>query len=170
MQASLLSSVKMDWRTPQCVLERVRCVDDIALDPCTTHDNPCEASAIFVLERAGSRGGCDGLLLGWCGYGGLVYANTPYGRELPRWVAKTVQEARLGAEIILLVPSRTDTRWWGWAYDACQAVAFWKGRLTFAGAPAPAPFPSCLFYFGERQGRFKRAFGDAARVIPGGGA
>lgn len=165
MQAALLSSVKMDWVTPQCVLERVRRVDDIALDPCTTLDNPCEASAVFTLERHD-----DGLTLGWGGYGGLVYTNPPYGRELPRWAAKATAEARLGAEIILLVPSRTDTRWWGWSYDSCQAIAFWKGRLTFAGAPAPAPFPSCLFYWGERQGRFKRAFSDAARVIPGGGA
>jgi site-specific DNA-methyltransferase (adenine-specific) len=155
----------MDWRTPACVLERVRRVDDIALDPCTTPDDPCGAAAVLSLEC-----GHDGLVLGWTGYGGLVYANPPYGHALPRWVAKALLEVRQGAEIILLVPSRTDTRWWGWAYDACQAVAFWKGRLTFEGAPAPAPFPSCLFYFGERQGRFKRAFSDAARVIPGGGA
>lgn len=165
MQAALLSSVRMDWRTPVEVLDRVKYVDDIALDPCTSLDDPCGAAALFTLEC-----GHDGLVLGWTGYGGLVYVNCPYGRELPRWVAKAVAEARLGAEIILLVPSRTDTRWWGWAYDSCQAVALWRGRLTFAGAPAPAPFPSCLFYWGDRQGRFKRAFADRARVIPGGGA
>ena len=159
MQAALLSSVKMDWCTPSCVLERVRRVGVIVLDPCTMPDNPCDA-----LQWCDS----DGLDVEWGD--GLTYVNPPYGRELPRWLAKCRVEAGAGAEIIALVPSRTDTAWWHASAEDCDAIAFWRGRLTFEGAPAPAPFPSCLFYWGHRTGVFKRAFRDVARVIPGGGA
>ena len=167
MQAALLSSARMDWITPECVLERVRRVDGIALDPCTTADNPCGADVFYAPER-----GEDGLVLGWSTVGdGLVYANPPYGRHLDQWAARAcLESARRDRETILLTPSRTDTKWWHRTFNTCQAVAFWAGRLTFEGAPAPAPFPSCLFYFGERSRRFWLAFADRARVIPGGGA
>jgi site-specific DNA-methyltransferase (adenine-specific) len=154
----------MDWCTPDDVLERVRFVGGISLDPCTTLENPCNASVFYALER-----GQDGLLLDWhTGGSGLAYVNPPYGRTLPLWVAKAMREANDLREVILLVPARTDTRWWGWAFDACQSVALWRGRLTFRGAPAPSPFPSCLFYFGDRARAFKRSFADRARVLPGG--
>jgi site-specific DNA-methyltransferase (adenine-specific) len=158
----------MDWLTPACVLERVRRVDEIGLDPCTTADNPCNAHKFFAPER-----GHDGLQLGWHTYGcGLVYVNCPYGRELPRWTAKVMREAERGNnnEIILLVPSRTDTSWWHACAGHCDAFALWRGRLTFEGAPAPAPFPSCLFYWGARANAFKRVFCDVARVMRGGGS
>jgi hypothetical protein len=79
-----------------------------------------------------------------------------------------VEEAQKGIEIIMLAPSRTDTRWWGLLFEACQACAFWKGRITFVGAPAPALFPSCLFYLGPNRRRFSLAFKGVARTVPGG--
>lgn len=156
--AALLSSAKDDWRTPGPVLERVRKVGPIGLDPCTARDNPTRARIAFFRR---------GLELPWQGHG-LVYVNPPYGRELPAWVTKVVEESWAGSEIILLVPARTDTRWWGQAYAASASVALWRGRLTFEGAPAPAPFPSCLFYLGPRPHGFDHAFEDKAHIIAGG--
>jgi DNA N-6-adenine-methyltransferase (Dam) len=153
---SMMRSVKQDWCTPPRVLERVRRVDAIALDPCTSPANPCGAEASYSLH---------GLSLPWWG---LAYVNPPYGRELPVWADKVIEEAARNVEIIMLVPSRTDTRWWGKAFEACQACAFWRGRITFVGAPAPAPFPSCLFYFGTRRRRFSLAFRDVSRIVSGG--
>lgn len=153
----LMSSVKHDWCTPPLVLERVRRLAPIGLDPCTTRENPCGAESIYLI---------NGLDLPWTDYG-LVYVNPPYGRTLPLWAHKAVKEASNGAEIVMLVPARTDTRWWGLAYDACQSVALWKGRLTFVGAPAPAPFPSCLFYYGPDRRKFGQAFRGAARIVLG---
>jgi hypothetical protein len=157
LSESLMSSAKHDWCTPPCVLERVRRVGPIALDPSTSPANPCGAEACYSLH---------GLDLPWWG---LAYVNPEYGRALPRWAEKAVQEAQRGVEIIMLVPSRTDTRWWGHTFDACQVCAFWKGRITFVGAKAPAPFPSCLFYFGARRRRFSWAFKGVARCVSGGG-
>ncbi len=156
MNKALNSSVKMDWQTPENVLELVRQVGPIALDPCTSAENPTGAVLFFTEED-------DGLSQPWTKAApGLVFVNPPYGRALPKWAGKCIQEAELGAEIILLVPSRTDTRWWHKAANATTCCAFWKGRMTFKGAPSTAPFPTCLFYFGKRWERFNEVFWDHA--------
>jgi site-specific DNA-methyltransferase (adenine-specific) len=164
-----LSSVKLDWCTPACVLERVLRVGPIALDPCTNALNPCGAS-VFYTEADNAFLQSWETMQSW-ETTGLIYVNPPYGRQLHKWVSRVCLAAAPGAnEIIMLTPARPDTVWWGEAFDACQAVALWRGRLTFVNAPASAPFPSCLFYFGERAQRFKRAFEDRARVLSGGRA
>jgi phage N-6-adenine-methyltransferase len=156
---ALLSSVRHDWRTPEVVLWRVHRLGPIGLDPCTDVDNPCNA-ATFMTR--------DGLERSWAGHG-LVYCNPPYGRAIKHWIAKCATEAAAGVEIIALVPSRTDTAWWHEAYTTCQSVAFWMGRLTFRDAPASAPFPSCLFYWGKRSYEFGQQFAERARAVYGGG-
>lgn len=154
----------MDWRTPRHVVDRVEAVGPILLDPCTSEDNPVDADRFFTPDD-------DGLKKSWYVYarGGVCYVNPPYGRELPVWTAKCRDQAALGCQIIALVPSRTDTRWWQECFADCAAVALWRGRITFEGAPSPAPFPSCLFYWGESTWLFERTFRDVARVIRGGG-
>lgn len=52
-----------------------------------------------------------------------------YGRELARCAAKISEQARRGAEIITLVPARTDTRWWQML--APRVWCAWRGRITF---------------------------------------
>lgn len=97
---------------------------------------------------------------------GLIYVNCPYGRTIGRWTAKCRNEAEEGAEIIALLPARTDTRWWRDCTPprSARAVAFLRGRLRFVGAPAGAPFPSCLVYWGPRKYRFADAFADAGAI------
>lgn len=156
LSPALLASGKMDWQTPDSVLELVRQFAPIVLDPCTSSDNPTGAHSFIT---------CGGLEERWYEAGGLVYVNPPYGRELPRWADKCRLEAKLGASIILLVPSRTDTRWWHACEADCAAFALWRGRMTFKGAPSTAPFPSCLFYWGDRAWSFARTFEHVAKVI-----
>ena len=63
---------------------------------------------------------------------------------------KAKLEADLGKTIVLLVPSRTDTRWFhDYALKATE-IRFIKGRLTFGDATNSAPFPSCLVIFGGK--------------------
>ncbi|MFC7551151.1 DNA N-6-adenine-methyltransferase [Pseudoroseomonas wenyumeiae] len=79
----------------------------------------------------------DSLRLPWYG---SVFMNPPYGRELPRWVAKARTEAEAGRASVVfgLIPARTDTRWW---HDYIAAVAdIWmlRGRLAFGDGTQPA--------------------------------
>jgi site-specific DNA-methyltransferase (adenine-specific) len=118
--------------------------------------------------------------------GELVYVNPPYSRALPVWVDKCIEEARRGASIILLVPARTDTRWFTRAYEAAEAVCLWSGRLKFLNADPAAPspevmwdkkksawvpvcgaaFPSAVFLFGDRHARaFRQVFAPKGIMV-----
>lgn len=152
MNSSLLSSESVEWYTPENVLDLVRTVGPIGLDPCAPLDksNPTGARCVYTSED-------NGLVRDWRGCG-LVYVNSPYGRALPAWTEKIAREAAAGCEIIALLPARTDTRWWQEHVVTAHALCFWRGRLKFRGAPAPAPFPSAIAYFGPRRGRFCDVF------------
>lgn len=185
--APLMTSAKSDWCTPAEVLDRVRRVAPIALDPCTTRDNPTGAAVICV-EHGPMPGDAenvfvDGLnpMLSWEAWShesdmprcpavtGLVYVNPPYGRSIGAWTSRCLLEARDGAEVIALLPARTDTRWWRDCTPPheAQAVCFWRGRLRFVGAPASAPFPSALVYWGARKFRFADVFADTGAIWMG---
>lgn len=177
--APLMSSAKSDWCTPACVLDRVRAVAPIALDPCTTRDNPTGAAAICVEhgpmpgdEQIGCTIDVDGLAAAWVKLadGGLIYVNPPYGLAIGDWTERCADAGCDEAEVIALLPARTDTRWWAAACVppvSAQAVCFWRGRLRFVGASASAPFPSCLVYWGQRKFRFADAFADAGAIWMG---
>jgi hypothetical protein len=164
--APLMSSAKSDWRTPDNVLDLVRQVGSIALDPATSMDNPTGARVFCVHPRDWIPGVPaavpDGLNQVWpeLASGGLPYVNPPYGRDIGRWLARCWYVGQLGGEVIALLPARTDTAWWNRfvAPPASQAVCFWAGRLTFVGAPSPAPFPSAVAYYGRRANRFADVF------------
>ena len=90
--------------------------------------------------------------------------NPPYGRHVDAWVARLVMEYERATvtEAIALVPSRTDTAWFGRldGYPRCYI----RGRLKFSGADAGANFPSAVFYFGPNPERFREAFAPFGRV------
>lgn len=148
----LMSSKRDDWRTPECVLELVRKLGPIALDPCTWPGNPTGATEFFTADE-------DGLGRSWETVPpGLVFVNPPYGRAIVRWINKCAAEAGEGAEIVALVPARPDTRWWKMVTYTASAVCFWRGRMVFQGAEHAAPFPSAIIYWGRNVERFRETF------------
>ena len=158
MNKVLLSSTKDTWQTPDTVLERVRRIAPIGLDPCTTDENPVGATFFYTPKD-------DGLAMPWDfdDDGSLVYCNPPYGRGIRPWVRKC--DSTLMRTVVALLPARVDTRWFPWTADA---LCFWRGRLTFKGAPAPAPFPSVLAIWaadGTHVDRFKWEFRHVGKVI-----
>lgn len=160
MEPALLSSQRHDWQTPDVVLHAVRDLAPIALDPCASIGNPCGATAFIHPPD-------NGLTADWWSLadGGLIYVNPPYGRALGGWVGKSVLVAAGGDnEILLLTPSRTDTAWYDMAESTANALCSWRGRLTFKGADAPAPFPSALFYWGRRPYLFCHVFQSHGRM------
>ena len=88
--------------------------------------------------------------------GGAVFCNPPYGKAIPEWVRKCSMEAsRKDTLVIMLLPARTDTRWFQQFILNRAEVRFLKGRLRFEtnGMPGgPAPFPSMIVVMrtGER--------------------
>jgi hypothetical protein len=76
-----------------------------------------------------------------------VFCNPPYGRRIGPWARECYEASRQGATVVLLVHSRTDTRWFhDWVYGKAE-LRFVKGRLKFGDGTQSAPFPSMLATF-----------------------
>jgi site-specific DNA-methyltransferase (adenine-specific) len=75
------------------------------------------------------------------------FVNPPYSEILP-WMEKAALEARAGKTVVLLVPARTDTRWWHEFAMKAKEIRFIRGRLKFGNAKTGAPFPSAVVVFG----------------------
>jgi phage N-6-adenine-methyltransferase len=84
----------------------------------------------------------DGLRHDWTGE--TVWCNPPYGRGIADWVRKA---ALSNATTVMLIPSRTDVRWFhDYVYGKAE-IRFVKGRLKFGGQKASAPFPNMVVVF-----------------------
>ncbi len=137
---SLYSSESCEWPTPQTFFDMLDAEFQFTLDPCATSRNAkCEN---YFTRRD------DGLNQDWGTH--RVFCNPPYGREIGAWAKKCHDSAQAGALVVLLVHSRTDTRWFhDWVYRKAE-LRFVKGRLKFGDGIQSAPFPSLVAIF--RQG------------------
>lgn len=165
---ALYTSNSQLWETPDSVLDLVRKVGPIALDPCSTRKNPTQARKVYTPDE-------DGLSKPWNVVAGLNYVNPPY-RYCKEWIVKAVAESARGCEIIALVPARTDTRYWqDWIFPTAKSICFWKGRIKFldptgegdAVARHPAPMPTALIYWGDKAGqaRFDLNFSTKGKIV-----
>lgn len=76
-----------------------------------------------------------------------VFCNPPYGRELHKWVEKAYKEKDRAELIVMLIPARTDTKYFHeYIYHKAE-IRFIRGRLKFGNAINGAPFPSMLVIF-----------------------
>lgn len=90
----------------------------------------------------------------WGYDGDAVWCNPPYSL-CKEFVAKAVEQQKNGVTVVMLIPSRTDTKYWHtYIWDADKhcprkgiEVRFIKGRLKFGGAKNSAPFPSVVVVF-----------------------
>lgn len=147
-----------EWETPDALFQALHAEFDFTLDGAATHDN---AKCGHWLADAFS----------YVPFNERVWINPPYSKttEFMAWIA----QHRADNLFVVLVPSRTDTRWfhkyvWLERQHRCRRgveVRFIKGRLKFyaagqtlrtttrsvvAGRHVPnscAPFPSVLIVF-----------------------
>ena len=133
------SSKKMDYETPQPLFNDLDKEFGFTIDVCADeHNHKCER--YYTKEQ-------DGLRQDWTGE--IVFCNPPYGKGLRKWVEKCFREVYAGGckNAILLIPARTDTKWFhDFIYHKAE-VRFLKGRLRFGGTNANAPFPSMVVIF-----------------------
>jgi phage N-6-adenine-methyltransferase len=102
--APLLSSEKMDWGTPTAVVADLSSqYGPFHLDAAASPHN-AKASNFYALEN-----GQDGLELPWFG---TVFINPPYGRSTGSWIKKAYEETKNGVTSVILIPARTDTKYW----------------------------------------------------------
>lgn len=141
MQEVVFSRKSDEWETPSAMFEKLNEEFHFTLDPCATSENR-KCSKYYTLTE-------DGLKQNWGGQ--IVFCNPPYSK-IGTWVKKAYEESiKPGTIVVLLIPARTDTRWFHDYIQHRSEIRFIKGRLRFrfsgSDANAPAPFPSMVVIF-----------------------
>ncbi len=119
------SSQTDNWKTPEGFYRELDKEFHFDYDPCPLQSD------------------FDGLQQNW---GKSNFVNPPYS-DISKWVEKAWQESKTGKTIVMLIPSRTDTRWWHDFVMKAREIRFIKGRLKFGDSKNSAPFPSALVIF-----------------------
>lgn len=140
-----------DWGTPRWLFSVLDDEFHFTLDVCATAEN-AKCNAYICRED-------DGLLTAWFrGLPVVCWMNPPYGqKQLPQWVRKAHIEARLGATVVCLVPSRTDASWWHDYVMKTAEVRFIRSRVNFDNGSRKAPFASAVVIF--RHGSRRASLG-----------
>ena len=135
MTKGLTSTGNIVAETPKYLFDKISSIFNFSLDVCALPENAkCES---YYTPKD------DGLSKPWRGG---VWCNPPYGREISSWVKKAYEESQkeYNSFVLMLLPARTDTRWW-WEYVQGKATLFFiKGRVKFGDHNVGAPFPSVL--------------------------
>jgi site-specific DNA-methyltransferase (adenine-specific) len=77
-------------------------------------------------------------------WNGVVWCNPPYGRNISQWIKKAAESQ---CTVVMLLPARTDTKWFhDYVYNNAE-IRFIRGRLKFGGSINNAPFPSMVAIF-----------------------
>jgi phage N-6-adenine-methyltransferase len=145
-QKTMFSSKTNEWGTPPEFFSKLNKKFRFTLDPCCT---PTTAKCEKYYTRED-----DGLSQSW--ENEVVFVNPPYG-DISKWVKKSYEEStHSNATVVMLIPSRTDTKYWHDYVMQASAIYFIKGRLKFTNGndkQNAAPFPSALVVFD--MGKFR---------------
>jgi site-specific DNA-methyltransferase (adenine-specific) len=132
---ALFTSIRDDWRTPRSLYEKLDSEFHFDYDPCPP--NPA----------------INGLFSDW---GQRNFVNPPYGRQTPAWVNKAFSEWQRGKLVVMLLASRTDTKWFqDIILPYSSEIRFLRGRLKFDDSNGRATFPSMVVVF-DRESKARR--------------
>lgn len=123
----MFSSANDNWKTPDDVYNKLNTEFKFDFDPCPLNDSP----------------EFDGLSIEW---GKSNFVNPPYS-DIARWCKKCYEESLKDKIVVMLIPSRTDTRYWHDYIMKAKEIRFIKGRLKFGNSKNSAPFPSAIIVF-----------------------
>ena len=127
-----------EWSTPQAFFDKLNKGFNFTLDPCADATN-AKCQTYYTTKE-------NGLAQNWGGH--HVFVNPPYGRRIGEWIEKGYKEShKHNTVVVMLLPARTDTKWWHDYVMKAKEVHLVRGRLKFGGCSAPAPFPSAVVLF-----------------------
>ncbi|MEN2376129.1 DNA N-6-adenine-methyltransferase [Lactiplantibacillus plantarum] len=140
---ALFTSNKEDWETPQDFYDRLNAKYHFEWDLAASDDN-AKCSCYFTRYD-------NSLEQDWEGLSGNLFLNPPYGRELKLWVKKAATTRLKDKQnLVMLIPSRTDTSYWHDYIFNHAEIKFLRGRLKFevdGVSGDSAPFPSAVVIY-----------------------
>lgn len=119
MAAYINKSKGDDWATPKNIYSKY--MENGFFDPCPLF-SPFDGLSIEWKEKN--------------------FVNPPYSK-LKKWIKKAIEENKKEKKVVLLIPSRTDTKAFEMLYKHGCEFCFIIGRLHFNDKEA-APFPSVI--------------------------
>lgn len=125
----------VEWETPQHVFDELNREFGFTIDVAASEKN-AKCPRYYTKEVDG---------LSWSWNDEIVWCNPPYGREIADWVKKAATTER--ATVVMLLPARTDVRWFHDYVYRQAGIRFIRGRLKFGSARENAPFPSMVVIF-----------------------
>jgi phage N-6-adenine-methyltransferase len=135
---TLFSSKSDEWETPQKLFYELDQEFDFYVDLAATKEN---TKCPFWLD--------DSLNQPWHTVKShWMWLNPPYSKS-KEFIKKAYEESLKGANIVMLLPARTDTKaFHDYIYKKPNVIIrFLKGRLKFGNAKNSAPFPSMVVIF-----------------------
>lgn len=134
---AVFSSNSDEWATPQDIFDQLDSEFHFTLDPCATAENH-KCDKYYTAAE-------NGLEKSWGGE--HVFLNPPYS-QIGKWVAKAWKEGtKENTVVVMLIPSRTDTKYFHNYILHRSEIRFVQGRLRFSNAEMNAPFPSMIVIF-----------------------
>lgn len=140
MNNILFSSKYDSWTTPKDLFNKLNSIYHFDIDACASKDNAlCNefySESCSILDQRFTNKN--------------IYMNPPYSRYMYKFI-KWCADMQKYNNIVLLVPARTDTKWFhDFIYNKVNVkIEFIKGRLKFGNSNSPAPFPSMIIYFNK---------------------
>jgi len=138
-------SHKQEWETPIDLFDKLNREFNFTIDLAADATN-AKCPVYYTSEN-------DALKLSWHGN---CWLNPPYGakqHKLSDWVQKAFNEAQKpDCTVVMLIPARTNTRWW---HNYCMKAAeirFINGRPKFGDAKHGLPQPLALVIFKLHDG------------------
>jgi phage N-6-adenine-methyltransferase len=135
------NSVKQDWTTPQSLFNKINLEFNFEWDLAASETN-AKCSKFFTKEQ-------DGLKQIW---NGVCWLNPPYGDKSSKmvdWIKKAYNDSKNNDKltVVMLIPARTNTKWF---HEYCMKAAelkFILGRPKFGDSKHGLPQPLVLVVF-----------------------
>lgn len=130
------------WQTPKKLYEAF--MKNNFTDPCPLHCKENNLDKFYCQEK--------------------LFINPPFS-QMSKWVEKSIEWASHGCEVWLLMPSRTDTKYFKKLADFRCFIWFFTGRLHFNDSKNSAPFPTMLVRLGNDNRENSFAHGSVEEFI-----
>lgn len=135
------TSTRQDWNTPKSLFEPLNAEFKFTVDLAASTENAL-APKFYTKEL-------DGLKQPW---EGVCWLNPPFGDKSSKmvdWIKRAYMQSQRNPDltVVMLIPARTNTRWFHQYCMKAAEVRFICGRPKFGGATHGLPQPLVLIVF-----------------------
>ena len=138
-------SIKQDWNTPKSLFDKLNDEFNFKRDLAATSENSL-CSKYYTKEN-------DGLKQEWVG---VCWLNPPYGDKSSKmvdWIKKAYESTQENPDltVVMLIPARTNTKWFHNYCLKSSEVRFICGRPKFGDSKHGLPQPLVLVIFKKSE-------------------